>query len=157
MGLQNRQSLRTDSCESGTPPHSHGLAKMWSDLAMVWRSPAQSHSALFLPRFYCQYIFCPPTPSLNPPILGILFQAPSVPSPYPTGVLCLQPSLCTGISADGLHSPPFSSQPVCITFGHRKGPMVTIPSRTKSGLHGSSISRPWNTTRQVLMLSTKTS
>lgn len=70
VGLQNRQSLRTDSCESGTPPHSHGLAKMWSDLAMVWRSPAQSHSALFLPRFYCQYIFCPPTPSFQPSYPG---------------------------------------------------------------------------------------
>lgn len=108
VGLQNRQSLRKDSHWSGTPPCSHGLAEMWSDLTMVWRSPAQSHSALFLPRFYPRYIFCPPTPSFQPSFPGNTLLSSLCDPPYPAGVLCLQPSLCTGISADGLHSPPCS-------------------------------------------------
>lgn len=80
-GLHNRQSLRTDSHWSGTLPCSHRLAEMWSDLTMVWRSPAQSHSALFLPTSAPDTSFVLPLHPSNSPILRILFQVPSVALP----------------------------------------------------------------------------
>lgn len=118
--LQDRQGPGTDSRCSGTPPLSHGLVEIWSDLTMGWRLPAQFRSALFLPgcypliRLFFFYSILPKHLSGSsqlPPCSSLPCQSPLPPAFCKPPAFLVRWDLCRWIEQPSL----FSSQPVCVT------------------------------------------